>query len=138
MPLPNCLFIVVFHQFLQDIHIQGFPGGSDGKVSSCSVGDLGSITGLEESPGGEHGNLLQRSCLENPHGQRSLAAYSLWGRVAKSQTRLNNKAHPCLRVLLIQNNSDLFLPLSFLFFYICSLFFQCCCYCYHCYHYDST
>ena len=29
----------------------GFPGGSDGKESSCNAGDLGSITVLEESPG---------------------------------------------------------------------------------------
>ena len=26
-----------------------------------------------------NGNLLQYSCLENPHGQRSLEGYSLWG-----------------------------------------------------------
>ena len=26
-----------------------------------------------------HGNPLQYSCLENPHGQRSLAGYSPWG-----------------------------------------------------------
>ena len=31
----------------------------------------------EDSPGG-HGNPLQYSCLENPHGQKSLAGYSLW------------------------------------------------------------
>ena len=28
-------------------------------------------------PGGGHGNPLQYSCLENPHGQSSLAGYSL-------------------------------------------------------------
>ena len=28
----------------------------------------------EDSPGGGHGNPLQYSCLENPHGQRSLEA----------------------------------------------------------------
>ena len=28
---------------------------------------------------GGHGNPLQYSCLENPHGQRSLVGYSLWG-----------------------------------------------------------
>ena len=28
----------------------------------------------------EEGNPLQYSCLENPHGQRSLAGYSPWGR----------------------------------------------------------
>ena len=30
--------------------------------------------------GGGHGNLLQYSCLENPHGQRSLVGYSPLGR----------------------------------------------------------
>ena len=44
----------------------GFPDGSDGKESSCNVGDLGSIPGLGRSPGGGHGNPLQHSCLENP------------------------------------------------------------------------
>ena len=29
-------------------------------------------------PGGGHGNPLQYSCLENPHGQRSLAGCSPW------------------------------------------------------------
>ena len=43
----------------------GFPGGSDGKESARSVGDLGSIAELERSPGGGHGNPLQYSCLEN-------------------------------------------------------------------------
>ena len=43
----------------------GFPGGSDGEESTHSVGDLGSIPGLERSPGGGHGNPLQYSCLEN-------------------------------------------------------------------------
>ena len=43
----------------------GFPGGSDGKVSTCNVGDLGSIPELGRSPGGRHGNALQYSCLEN-------------------------------------------------------------------------
>ena len=36
-------------------------------------------TFMEESPGGGHGNPLQYSCLENPHGQRSLVGYSPWG-----------------------------------------------------------
>jgi len=30
---------------------------------------------LGRSPGGGHGNPLQYSCLENPHGQRSQAGY---------------------------------------------------------------
>ena len=59
--------------------MQGFPDGPAGKEYTCNVGDLGSIPGLERSPGGQHGNSLQYSCLENPHGQRSLAGYSPWG-----------------------------------------------------------
>ena len=58
---------------------QGFPGGSDGKESTSTVGDLGLIPGLGRSPGGAHGNPLHYSCLENPQGQRSLAGYSPWG-----------------------------------------------------------
>ena len=57
----------------------GFPGGSDDKGSACHAGDLASVPGLGRSLGGGHGNPLQNSCLENPHGQRSLAGYSLWG-----------------------------------------------------------
>ena len=57
----------------------GFPGGSAGKESACNVGDLSSIPGLGRYPGGGNGNPLQYSCLENLHGQRSLADYSPWG-----------------------------------------------------------
>ena len=60
------------------MEIEDFPGGSDGKESACNVGDSGSIPGLRRSPGGGHGNPLQYSCLENPHGQRSLVGYSPW------------------------------------------------------------
>ena len=58
---------------------KGFPGGSDGKESVCSVGDLGSIPGLGISPGEGHENPFQYSCLENPHGKRNLEGYSPWG-----------------------------------------------------------
>ena len=47
----------------------------------ANAGDIregGSIPGSERSPGGGHGNPLQYSCLENPHGQRSLAGHSPW------------------------------------------------------------
>ena len=49
---------------------------SNGKESACNEGDLGSIPGLGRSPGGGHGNPLQYSCLENPHGQGSLVGCS--------------------------------------------------------------
>ena len=73
-PLSHCSvkFLVAFPYKL------GFSGVSDGKESTCNAGDLGSIPGLGRSPGGGHGNPLQRSCLENPLGQRSLAGYSVW------------------------------------------------------------
>ena len=70
------------------MEIEDFPGGLDGKESACNVGDSGSIPGLRRSPGGGHGNPLQYSCLENPHGQRSLVGYSPW--VAKSRTGLSD------------------------------------------------
>ena len=57
----------------------GFPGGSDGKESACNTGGLGLIPWLGRSPGGGQGNPFQNSCLENPHGQRSLVGYSPWG-----------------------------------------------------------
>ena len=57
----------------------GSSGGADGKEFACSAGELGLIPGLGRSPGVRHGNPLQYSCLENPHGQRSLAGYSPWG-----------------------------------------------------------
>ena len=43
-----------------------YPGGSDGKESTCHIGDLNSIPGLGRSPGEGNGNPLQYSCLENP------------------------------------------------------------------------
>ena len=62
----------------------GFPGGSNGKESTCSVRDLGSIPGLGRSPGGGHGNPLQYSCLENPTDRAAWQA-TVNG-VAKSRT----------------------------------------------------
>ena len=59
--------------------LQGFPGGSEVKNSSANAGDAGSTPGLGRSPGKGQGNPLQYSCLENTHGQRSLADYSPWG-----------------------------------------------------------
>ena len=65
--------------FRLDIMFKGFPGGSENKESACNAEDLGSVPGLSRSHGGRHGNPLQYSCLENPHGQRSLSGYSPWG-----------------------------------------------------------
>ena len=80
--LPFCSILAKLFRFSP----RGFPGGSDGKESTRTVGNLGSIPGSGRSPGGGHGNPLQCSCLENPHGQRSLAGYSPWGRKESDMT----------------------------------------------------
>ena len=63
---------------------RGFPGGSDGKESAYSAGDLGSIPGSGRALGEGHGNPLQYSCLENSmdRGARQATVH----RVAKSRT----------------------------------------------------
>ena len=45
--------------------LKGFPGGSAGKESACNAGDLGSVPGLERSPGEGKHYPLQYSGLEN-------------------------------------------------------------------------
>ena len=72
--------ILVFRLLCSSV---GFPCGSAGKESACSVGDLGLIPRLGRSPGEGKGYPLQYSGLENSmncivHG------------VSKSQTRLSN------------------------------------------------
>ena len=86
--------------YLLQIIVLGFPGGSDSKESTCNGGDPGLILALGTFPGGEHGNPLQYSCLENPHGQRSLEGYSPW--VLKERARPRNTAqhtHPQSQML---------------------------------------
>ena len=79
--------ILQLHSYINQIYCNlikwclkdlGSPGGSDGKESSCNVGDLGLIPGSGRFSEEGSGSLLQYSCLENPHGQRSLAGYSPW------------------------------------------------------------
>ena len=48
----------------------GFHGGSDGKESTCNMGDLGSIPGLGRSPGEGKGYPLQYSGYIVPWGRR--------------------------------------------------------------------
>ena len=49
-------------------------------ANAGDTSDVGSVPELGRIPVGRHGNTLQYSCLENPHGQRSLVGYSPWGR----------------------------------------------------------
>ena len=57
--------ICVFHSYILQPHIRGFPGGSAGKESACTVGDLDSIPGLGRSPGEGNDYPFQYSGLEN-------------------------------------------------------------------------
>ena len=74
-----------------------FPGGTSGKkkkktttknlpANARDIRDMGFIPGLGRSPGGEHGNSLQYSCLENPTERGAWQATV--HEAAKSRTRL--------------------------------------------------
>ena len=78
----------------------GFPGGSVVKNSPAKAGDTGDmdlIPGSRRSPGGENGNPLQYSCLDNSmdRGVRWATVYE----VTKSRTQLTE--HACM---LVSNN----------------------------------
>ena len=76
------------------------------KNPPANVGDVRGvdlILQLGGSPGGRHGNPLQYSCLESPHGQRSLAGYSPW--VRKELDMTEQLSHSTTTVLCIQESS---------------------------------
>ena len=50
---------------LASFRLSGSPGGSDGKESASSAGDMSSILASGQYPGEGNGKLLQYSCLEN-------------------------------------------------------------------------
>ena len=87
----------ILKDIIQDIKEQplGFPGGSDGKETACSAGDLGSVPGSGRSPEEENGNPLQYSCLENSM-DRSLVGYSLWGRKELDMTEIGFSQFLCI------------------------------------------
>ena len=80
-----------------------FPGGSEGKASVYSAGDLGPIPGSGRSPGERNGSPLQYSCLENPMDRGAWWA-TVHG-VAKRQTRLSDST-----TSLALNHSELKAP----------------------------
>ena len=62
--------------------------GSDGKESTCNMGDLASIPGLGRSPGEGNGNPLQYSWLENSMDRETWQA-TVYG-IAKRQRWLSD------------------------------------------------
>ena len=72
-------------------------------VQGTWVQSLGWEDLLEEG----HGNPVQYSCLENPHGQRSLAGYNPWGCEESDMTeRLSIAQQP----LMVDETPQLFSP----------------------------
>ena len=76
---------------------------SSGKVvknlpaNTRDIGDAGSITGPERSPGVANSNLLQYSCLGNPMDKGAWRATV--HRAAKSRRQLSREGHPASAVL---------------------------------------
>ena len=56
----------------------GFPGGSDGKESTCNAGDPGLIPELGSSPGEGNGCPLQYLGLENPLDREAYSISKSW------------------------------------------------------------
>ena len=104
---------MLYRSFLLVIYFthstEGFPGGSHGKESTCNAGYLGLILGLGRSPRGGQDNPLQYSCVENPHGQRSLVGYSPRGRKELDRTRqLSTSQHSTKSMVLPSKCSFLY------------------------------
>ena len=73
----------------------------------ANAGGLGSIPGSGKSPGEGNGYSLQYSCLENPHRQRSLLGYSLWGHKESDTTeKLSTAEHKELKDIQWYSNKE--------------------------------
>ena len=81
--------------------------GNNLPASAGGVSNTGLTPGSIRSPGGGHGNPLQYSCLENPHGQRSLAGN--W--VADTTEQLSTEQGLVIRI-------SFFFPLLFICIYV--------------------
>ena len=86
------------------ILFKGFPGTSDGKESTCSAGDTGSIPESGRSPAGGPGNAFQYSCLENPMDRGVW-----WATVHGSCKELNTTEQLSTDVILLED----YFPSSF-------------------------
>ena len=83
---PPSLFPLI--PFIAQVLVRlGFPCGSYGKESDCSVGGPGSVPGLGRSTGEGNGSPLQYSCLEN-FIDRSLVGYHPLGCKESDMTEL--------------------------------------------------
>ena len=58
---------------------EGFPDNSDGKISACNAGDLGSIPGLGRPLREGNSNPLQYSFLGNPMDREAWLFSNIFG-----------------------------------------------------------
>ena len=81
-PFLNWVFIFLLLNFESCLYILGtfqvVLVVKNRPANARDIGDTGLISRSGRSPGGRNGNPLQYSCLENPHGQRSLMGYNPW------------------------------------------------------------
>ena len=71
---------------METVNRSNFPGSSDSKESAFNAGNLGSIPGLQGSPGTGTGIRLQYCCLQNP--MDSGVCQAIVHEVAQNWTRL--------------------------------------------------
>ena len=89
LPLKDFGFLFSLLFFSCGININlGFLGSPAGKEFACIVGDLGSIPGLERSPGGRHGNHSSVLTWRIPMDRGAWWA-TVYG-LAKKQTQLSD------------------------------------------------
>ena len=85
-------------------------------ANSGATGDASSIPLSGKSPGGEHGNLLQYSCLENPMDRG--AQWATLHRIIKSQTWLNRPSTHTHIVALVVNFCGTVMWINYMYTYI--------------------
>ena len=86
------------------IYFVDFPGGSDGKASAYSAGELDSIPGSGRSSGVGKWQPTPVLLPGKSHGQRSIVGYSPWGRKESDTTeRLHfTSLHFCTFTVIIR------------------------------------
>ena len=82
----NKVLHLILHKHLMAQWVKNLP------AKARDTGDVGSIPRLGRSPGGGNGSPLQYSCLENPHGQRSLGGLQSMGSLRVRHNRATNYA----------------------------------------------
>ena len=75
------LLIAVYAMYISSssVVVWGFPGGSDGKASSCNAGDLGFDPWVGKIPWRRKWQPIPVLLPGKFHGRRSLVGYSAWG-----------------------------------------------------------